>query len=154
MPGVKSVLASPWSPQIAARNAAAAQARELQTRAHEEKAAGDPPPRRLSDLEELSKDFHQASVAAREEKPLRGVRIARPLPRSMSERIDTMEGQLGDDLRRARAEGRMRYDVVKGRWLVDGVSAPAGEAKSEGGRFTSSMFRNSATARRQREQGR
>lgn len=119
-----------------------------------ESKAQETSPRILSDRQMLMQGLAAHEVEVGNKPELRGVRVPRSLPRGLSERIDTMRGQLGDDLRKARADGRIRFDWSggKGRWVVDGITAPEQEAKSEGGRFTPLMFANSATARRQREQ--
>jgi hypothetical protein len=142
---------SEWHDQVARNNAAAAQARELRARAREEKqgAPAEAQVKAPSDLEELSRGFHQVSVEAREEKPMKGVRVARAIPNHFQYAID----QLAPDheLRRARAEGRIRYDTPKGRWVVDGV-APAPAKAAVNGHFPAGFFTGTAMRQRERNQ--
>jgi hypothetical protein len=138
---------SEWHDQVMRNNAAAAQARELRAREREEKkAGGETPERPLSDLETLMKDFHEVSVEAREEKPMRGVRVPRKLPAWAQEGIEASPA-----LRAARDRGDIKYDVQSGKWKVYGPGIPATPAKEATAdhHFGPGFFEG--TARRQRE---
>lgn len=143
---------SVWSSQVHARNAAIKAAREARDadRAKERERVSTAVSEG-SDLAELSRDF-SVSVETREEKSMKGFKASRPLPRDLSERIDNDTGPYGDALRKAREEGRVRYDVRTARWVVDGIKAPDRGPLSENGHFAPGMFRN--TARRQAERQR
>jgi len=175
MPGVKSILADRqgqpaesrpaesrdsghpvWGSVVRARAANAKADREAQAQTREAKRQAESP-RMLSDLEELQRglDMHTVSTEAREEKPMRGVKIPRPLSREDSERIDSMPGPTGDALRAARDRGDIRYDVRSGKWLAYGPGIPATPAReavqgADGkSHFPKGYFQG--TARRQRE---
>jgi hypothetical protein len=137
-----------WSKETNRNNARLKAAREQREGARELKRQAETP-QVLSDREELMKglkDMHTVSVEAREEKPMKGVKIPRPLPRSMSDQIDALPE--GHEIRRARAEGRIRYSAATGKWLVDGV-APAPAKEHAPGHLPPGFF--SGTARRERE---
>jgi hypothetical protein len=74
---------------------------------------------------------------------MKGVKIPRALPQHFAAEIDRLPD--GHELRRARDEGRIRYDVLKGRWLVDGV-APAPAKEAVNGHLPAGFF--SSTGRR------
>jgi hypothetical protein len=133
-----------WSGQVHTRNAALKESREgrEQKRAAAVQRAKEP-----SDLDVLSRDFH--TVAAREVKPMKGFQAPRAIPNHFQSEIDRLPE--GHEIRRARDEGRIRYEVRSGRWVVDGVEA-APAAQSDGtGHLPASMFAGSPTAKRNRE---
>jgi len=126
-----------WGSVVRARAAAAKADREAQAQTREAKRQAETP-QGLSDRELLMQgleDAHTVSVEAREEKPMRGVKIPRPLSREDSQRIDSMPGPEGEALRAARDRGDIRYDVRSGRWKVYGAgirATPAREAVQGG----------------------
>lgn len=148
---------------VVAKAEKAATARERREAQRQPVRAEAAPAAERSDLADLLEPYQKVNAETREEKSLTVTGrdgkthfslefSARPLPRELSEQVDNAPGPMGVELRRAREEGRMRFDMKRGRWLVDGIQAPAQSAKSEAGHFTSAMFRN--TARRyNRERG-
>lgn len=111
------------------------------------------PKEERSDIKDLMAGLVDTTQTERtSEKPMKGFKTYRPLPRDLSEQIDNDTGPYGDALRKAREEGRVRYDVRTARWVVDGIKAPDRGPLSENGHFAPGMFRN--TARRQAERAR
>jgi len=111
-----------WSGQVHDRNAALKVAREgrdatrEREREHEQAATTA---REGSDLADLSRDF-SVSVETREEKPMKGVKASRALPDWAQRGINALPE--GHELRKARDEGRIKYDVRSGKWKAYGVS--------------------------------
>ena len=87
------------------------------------------------------------------EPAMKGFKASRPLPRDLSERIDNDTGPYGDALRKARAEGRLRYDVRKAIWVADGIQAPDRGPLSRGWPLPP-LDASKNTARRQAERAR
>ena len=136
---------------VAAKNAKAATARERRE-AQRQPARAEPAEER-SDIKDLMRGLVDTSQTERSAEPaMKGFKASRPLPRDLSERIDNDTGPYGDALRKARAEGRLRYDVRKAIWVADGIRAPDRGPLSEDGNFRPGYFKG--TARRQAERAR
>lgn len=136
---------------VAAHNAKAATSRER--REAQRQPVRTEPAEERSDIKDLMRGLVDTSQTERSAEPaMKGFKASRPLPRDLSERIDNDTGPYGDALRKARADGRLRYDVRKASWVVDGIQAPDRGPLSEDGHFRPGYFKG--TARRQAERAR
>jgi hypothetical protein len=102
-----------------------------------------------SDLEAL-RDAHEVESSYKPES-IEGFRVVMGLGQENNRRIDEMQGQMGNELRLARAEGRINWDRKQGKYIVQGVKAPE-PRRAINGHFPPGFF--SGTARRERERAR
>ena len=137
---------SVWSSQVHARNAAIRAAREARDSARSMERE-NATVRETSDAEALLQDIHQVSAESKPENELKGVKASRALPDWAQRGINALPE--GHELRKARDEGRLFYDVRDSKWKARGVAPAPEQAKSDGKHFLPGMFQN--TARRQRE---
>jgi hypothetical protein len=136
-----------WGSVVRARAAAAKADREARSQEREAEAVARTSRSDLAELQKGLTDAHETEVANKPE--LRGLHVHRELPGRFKEQI----ARLPADHPLRTGEVKPYFDVMSGTWKAE-MPAPKAEAKSDGLHFTSAMFANSATARRQREQRR